>query len=362
GRYRLQRYEMGFQYGYDSGLNTYTTSTQTLDVPLDKEFEVGPGEVVYLGLFTYERTGYVPSANGMQESVQVKVVDNLPGVLPVLDMAEAGLREAVERRVVAAEYLAGLSSGGGISTEELRKLLDMLLAASEGGGDAVPSVSVDGETGEVRVTASVPAGEETAGGAVAETPRDVSGSSGSSRSAADDLAACIARGKLGVEVFAGEAGAPGSITAILTNKGRMPVSIEMTPGTVFLADGERYGRVVARRVTGARSARGAETQADRIELAGNETKAFRLEAYLLDMSKPFPKEDVRLEVGGVNVGASGVLAAASEKDLTPAAIQAAIWIKVGGAGMEEVASRLQLSAGEMSALRELDSPAASVPQ
>jgi len=188
----------------------------------------------------------------------------------------------------------------------------------------------------------------------AATPSTADETGGDDTASGNDLVACVARGELGVEVYGAAAGTPGSLMAITTNKKGTPVGIDVAPGTVFITDTERYGRVVARKVTAAQSARGPRVPTDRIELEAHETKAFYLEAYALEMNGEFPPADTLLQMGRIDDAARAVLALASEKQLTHRVTQAALWVKVGGASISAVAARLSLDPGEVASLRDLE--------
>lgn len=177
---------------------------------------------------------------------------------------------------------------------------------------------------------------------------------GDDATSGNDLVACVARGELGVEAYAAAAGIPGSLMAITTNKKGTSVGIDIAPGTVFITGTEPYGRVVARKVTAAKSAQGPRAPTDRIELEAHETKAFYLEAYALEMDGEFPPADTRLQMGRIDDAAGAVLAVASEKQLTHRVTQAALWVKAGGASIEAVAARLSLDPGEIASLQEIE--------
>jgi len=175
--------------------------------------------------------------------------------------------------------------------------------------------------------------------------------------ARNDLVAYAARGEVAVEVYVAEAGMPGSLMAIIANNKGTSISIEVTPGTMFTPGSERYGRVVASKVTAARSPKGPRVPTGKIELDGHETKAFYLEAYALEIEKEFPRVDTRLQMGRVDDAAHAVLAAASVKEASHRVIQAALWMKASGATVEEVARRLSLTEADVALLAEIESSA-----
>jgi len=127
------------------------------------------------------------------------------------------------------------------------------------------------------------------------------------------------------------------------------------PGTMFTPGSERYGRVVAAKITAARSPKGPRVPTDKIDLDGHETKAFYLEAYALEIEKEFPRADTRLQMGRVDDAAHAVLAAASGKDASHRVIQAAIWMKAGNVTIEEASRQLSLTDDEIALLREIES-------
>ena len=188
----------------------------------------------------------------------------------------------------------------------------------------------------------------------AATPSAADETGGDDTASGNHLVACVARGELSVEAYAAAAGIPGSVMAITTNKKGTPVGIDVAPGTVFITGAEGYGRVAARKVTAAQSARGPRVPTDRIELEAHETKAFYLEAYVLEMKREFPPADTRLQMGRIDDAAGAVLAVASEKQLTQRVTQAALWVEVDGVSIEAVAARLSLDADEVASLRELE--------
>jgi len=170
GRYRLKSYET-------------RDDERKLEVPVDREFEVAAGKIVYLGLFSYAFAGPVTQWQtqlyyGANQSVTTRVLDDMPAMLGALELVEPGLSKAVEGRVVKAAYLSAPASriqfedpelqalwqkylsGGKLTDDQSSKLLMGIMALEARKGQQEGVQKAPGEATEGKATSGSPTGAQ----------------------------------------------------------------------------------------------------------------------------------------------------------------------------------------------------------
>jgi len=143
-----------------------------------------------------------------------------------------------------------------------------------------------------------------------------------------------------------------SILAEITNNTDQPLSLSLAAGTLLLPDNSQYPRMAARRFTG-RLTGGQYVRTDEFSLAAHQTQTFVIAAYSLDFDKPDPAKETAFSPGVVDNRAKALLDAAAKANLSSAATQAAIWLKLGNITQDQITSRLTLSPAEVTAAEKL---------
>jgi len=186
GRYMLTGYVGKVSWlGATWGDDPHKAYTRSARLPLNREFVVARGQVLYLGSFVVEpvkpaagsedeksrriRQWYDEKTWGRSEgeSVTMRLISGLPALFRCLETVDPGLGKAVqERGVTAADYLSELPSH---SSPDMQALADALRAAlQKKDPTGSPDVSVEVQDGKLVMrigppkTAAGPASERRA--------------------------------------------------------------------------------------------------------------------------------------------------------------------------------------------------------
>lgn len=133
GRYMWAGYRLESEHARVSPSGGIEHVTTSADVSIEETFEVAAGQVVYLGLFSNRAVAIPrPEPKTLEELRQqqddpgllaVRIIDNVPAALAVLDSMEPGLADAARRRLVKAGYLERGTRAADL-LNALRKLLE----------------------------------------------------------------------------------------------------------------------------------------------------------------------------------------------------------------------------------------------
>lgn len=168
-----------------------------------------------------------------------------------------------------------------------------------------------------------------------------------------DFAAAVSLGRVKARLYGLGRTAGNSIVAQVTNNTAEKQTLAVASGTVLLPSSSQYRRMVVRRVTGRQGANQLFSTVKYMMLEPQETRAFILAAYSLDYKKQVPGPETGFALGSVDQQARAVLDAAAKAELSAAATQAAIWLKVAQATPAEVKRRIKLSPAELAAAESL---------